>query len=163
MRTCQLLLKQKSLIRSLGLQGTVTLQTIHKAVEKLHGKPIDIVEAVFSQGSTVCGVWFSRPDVDLVVHAATPSSLHRQQIVLHELGHILLRHEGYAGASERIADLLPALPRETVMQALRLRSSYSDPEEMEAERIADTLSRLISRGRPQAETLTRMLNPGVLK
>jgi hypothetical protein len=159
MRTRLTALSTRSLVKTLRLQGPTTLRSIHEAVERIHGKPIDIVEAQFSKGSTVHGVWFSRVDFDLVIHAATPSPLHRQQIVLHELAHILLRHAGYAGAPERIADLLPALPRDTIMQALRLRSNYTDPEEIEAEMIADKFSRLISRSTPRTVMLNRMLQP----
>src|SRR6185436_10468256 len=40
-----------------------------------------------------CGVWLSLPEVDYVFYEPETSQLHREHIILHELGHLLCEHQ----------------------------------------------------------------------
>lgn len=80
-----------------------------------------------------CGMWLALPDRDYIFYDAGASALHRDHIVLHELGHLACRH-----APGRVLDptvlqgLLPSLDPVTVAGVMG-RTSYSEVEEQEAE------------------------------
>lgn len=81
-----------------------------------------------------CGLWVATAKADHIFHARGASALHQQNIILHEIGHMLCDHTlADAGNSltALLGDLDPAMVRRVLM-----RTRYSTPEEQEAEMVA---------------------------
>lgn len=92
-----------------------------------------------------CGVWLALPGADYVFYEPATSPLHRDHIILHELGHLLWDH----GTTEPVADavlaeLMPNLDLAMVRRVLG-RTTYSAVEEQEAEMVATLLLQRVSR------------------
>jgi hypothetical protein len=102
--------------------------------------------------SAPCGVLLSTNTVDYVCYAVHTSPLHRQHIILHEIGHLLFDHEGHRisltgdesppshshsqrRVSKAIEQLLPHLDPSGIRRLLH-RSVYHAPDEREAELFA---------------------------
>jgi len=93
-----------------------------------------------------CGVWLSLPEVDYVFYERETSQLHREHIILHELGHLLCEHQPTEVIDEEvIAKLFPHL-NPTVVHRVLGRTTYTAIEEQEAEMIASLV-----RGRVENE------------
>jgi hypothetical protein len=98
-----------------------------------------------------CGVWVALADEDIIFIDQRTSSLHQEQIGLHEIGHILCRHDETATPAADFARiLLPGLDPEMVQRVLG-RTSYDTRQEQEAEMIATLLGERI-RVRPDGST-----------
>ena len=83
-----------------------------------------------------CGVWLSLPDADYVFFESETSQLHREHIILHELGHLLCEHQPTEVIDEEvIAQLFPDL-NPTVVHRVLGRTTYTAVEEQEAEVLA---------------------------
>ena len=83
-----------------------------------------------------CGVWLSLPDVDYVFYEPETSQLHREHIILHELGHLLCEHQPTEVIDEEvITQLFPDLNPIVVRRVLG-RATYTAVEEQEAEMVA---------------------------
>jgi len=104
-----------------------------------------------------CGVWLSLPDVDYVFYEPETSQLHREHIILHELGHLLCEHQPTEVIDEEVvAQLLPHL-NPAVVQRVLGRTTYTAIEEQEAEMLASLV-----RGRVERELrTTRKLGDGI--
>lgn len=85
------------------------------------------------------GAWVQTPERDFVFCEQDTSALHREHIVLHELGHMLCGHRPLWSVEEELAVLLatdvPGLTSEAVRHMLG-RSRPSSPVEAEAELFA---------------------------
>lgn len=98
-----------------------------------------------------CGVLVSTTTVDVVCYAANTSPLHRRHIILHEIGHLELGHEGHRvsvtddhPAPGGAAPFMPNLDRTGIRRLLH-RSSYHTPDEAEAELFATLAGDRINR------------------
>lgn len=83
---------------------------------------------------TPCGMWLATETADHIFHVPGSSELHQQNIILHEIGHMLWDHS-FEGNTDTITALLPDLNPAMVARTL-LRTSYSAPQEQEAEMMA---------------------------
>lgn len=126
--------------RHLGLREDVSTADIVAATSKLRGRPIAVRESEHLNGTEVCGVWFAHPDEDRIFHAATPYESFRQQIVLHELAHMLLGHDELPPVETQAPAFFSDLPLDRV----RWRASFRDGTEADAEQLAYTLAKLVS-------------------
>jgi hypothetical protein len=79
-----------------------------------------------------CGMWVATAQADHIFHAPGASALHQQNIILHEIGHMLAEH---TMAGSDLAALLTNLDP-AVVQRVLARTRYSTPQEEEAEMIA---------------------------
>lgn len=100
-----------------------------------------------------CGLWVETEVADHVfVAQSTP--VHRTQIVLHEISHMLAGHDRADPEWTRL--LTPDVDPDVVRSVLG-RSSYTSEQEREAETIATLIAvRAPSVGRGVADTLARM-------
>jgi hypothetical protein len=110
------------------------IQTLCDRVSARRGRTLRLLPKDASSGP--CGLWLALPEADYVFFEPETSLLHRDHIILHELGHLLCDH----GASETIDDdvlreLLPSLDLTMVRRVLG-RTTYSSVEEQEAEMFA---------------------------
>ncbi|MEW1637126.1 hypothetical protein AB0469_23980 [Streptomyces sp. NPDC093801] len=100
---------------------------------RIHPLPREAAE------SGVCGLWVGTETVDYVFYEAHTTPLHREHIVLHELGHILFGHHSLEG-EENGGDAPVVLGR----------TNYTTRQEQEAEMLASMIRiRTSGAGRPR--------------
>lgn len=127
---------------SLRLPSHLTLERLVAIVAARRRRRIEIEATTILNGTSVCGLWLSTDTREIILHAVTDSALHRQQFILHELGHMILRHNELGISSDYAASLFPNLDGEMVSRALA-RSSFVDDLEAAAETLADLLAAAI--------------------
>jgi len=143
-------------LRELGLDRPFTLTELCEHLGERRGRPIRLM-AVDLPADAPCGLWIGTAAVDYICYQGETSALHREHIVLHELGHMIVHDTGTGGSGADSAWLLrlaPHLDPATVRRVYARDCGESD-EERQAEMIA-TLLRGTCR-RPAAPP-----SPGVL-
>lgn len=129
---------------SLGLTGSaLTLSSLLERVSALRGRPVVIEPVEALRNTETCGLWLSTDHTEFVFHAPTDSELHRQQCILHELSHMILRHDETVVSAGYAKTLFPDLTGERVRSALS-RSEFDKSHEVIAELLADLLATAIS-------------------
>lgn len=140
---------------SLALPAHLNLERLVGVVESVRHRPIQIEAARALNGGSVCGLWLSKDDVEIILHAVSPSGLHRQQFVLHELGHMVLRHDELVVQADYIEVLFPNLPVGLVSRVLA-RSSFTDDLEAAAESLADLFAGAIRNSAREPRSFERV-------
>lgn len=115
-------------------------------VSEMRGRPIHLVPVdTASLIDSPCGLWLRRDADDLLLYAEGTSNYHIDQIVCHEVGHMVLGHSQMLSyranrddTEQLCHDLMPDLDPETV-RAVLARGEYSDKQEQEAETFASLL------------------------
>ena len=138
--------KERTALSALDLPEFFGLDDLIAAVESSRATRIEIVEfpRIFPEDG-LFGIWLNTGFGDYILHAPTASELHRCQIVLHELAHMILGHDLAAGQTSAAA-LFPDLPEETVLRTLA-RGHADNDMEREAEALADLLACSIRQNR----------------
>lgn len=133
-------------LATLNLPVSFVLEDLIAAVERLRSTTIEIVEfpGIYPEDG-LFGIWLNTGFGDYILHAPTESELHRRQIVLHELSHMILGHDLATGQTSAAA-LFPDLPEQAVLRTLA-RGHTDNAMEREAEALADLLASSIRRGR----------------
>ncbi len=134
--------------QALGLTQQVTLDSLQASICNQRHRKIVIEELSVLPGTDICGIWLVLPDKDVILHAPTRSSWHRQQIILHEFSHMILHHDIGATDGSISSDLLPELHPGRAQKILR-RDSFNNEVELTAELLADRLAARIMRGAGQ--------------
>lgn len=135
----------------LKLKDPVSLRSIQAHLEAARGRNIVIKPIAHTPTDKVCGLWFGLDDLDLILHAQAASEVHRQQIILHEFAHMVLRHEQEDLSHDYARVFFPDLDPDRVVKALK-RSNFFDEFEVTAELLADRLASRIRRSqRPDAQ------------
>jgi hypothetical protein len=139
----------------LQLPAHLNLERLVEVVEGVRQRPIQIEAAGALNGGSVCGLWLSTEDVEIILHAVSPSGLHRQQFVLHELGHMVLRHDELVVPAPYLEVLFPNLPVGLVQRVLA-RSSFTDDLEAAAESLADLFAAAIRNSAKEPRSFERV-------
>lgn len=126
----------------LQLPARVTLDSLIEHVEAVRNRRIVIIESEKLTGKKICGLWIPREHVDVVYHSVTKGMLHRQQMILHELSHMILRHDEAEGATWQGIKVFQELSGEVVAKALA-RGDFRSDLEATAEHLADLLAAAI--------------------
>jgi hypothetical protein len=111
------------------------------------GRPLRVLPVSTGRpAGAVCGAWVPLPEEDVLVVEADTTPWHREQIVLHEIGHMLCDHplSPQAAAAAWAQRAFPHLDPEMVTTLLA-RSSYESPAEREAEMTASLIESRIRR------------------
>lgn len=127
---------------ALNLPSHLSLDRLISIVENVRHRRIQIDVSDSLNGGSVCGLWLSTDSTEIILHAPSPSALHRQQFVLHELGHMVLRHDEIVVSSNYAESLFPNLSGEKVSRILG-RSDFLDHIEAAAETLADLFAAAI--------------------
>ncbi|MGO4145754.1 hypothetical protein AB4Y77_11760 [Paenarthrobacter sp. YAF11_1] len=147
--------RAESAFVSLALPTHLNLERLVKVVEDVRHRPIQIEAIGALNGGSVCGLWLSTDAVEIILHAISPSGLHRQQFVLHELGHMVLRHDELVVPADYIEVLFPNLPAGLVSRVLA-RSSFTDDLEAAAESLADLFAAAIRNSAREPRSFERV-------
>jgi hypothetical protein len=146
-------------LRTVGIPEPFDLDRFADEVSRRRRRRLTLLPKQTSLGP--CGVWLALPDADYVFYEPHTSDLHREHIVLHELGHLVHEHEPTEGIdAEVLAELFPTLDGSVVRRVLA-RTSYTTVEEQEAEMFA-SLVRGIVDGRMLRRTPTGQREDPVL-
>jgi hypothetical protein len=135
---------------SLDLSEPVSLSSIQAHLEAMNGRRIIIKPIQGTPTDKVCGLWFGLDDADLILHAKAASEVHRQQIILHEFAHMILRHEQEDLPHDYAKTFFPDLAPERVVSALK-RTDFFDELEVTAELLADRLASRIRRSKQRPD------------
>ena len=122
---------------ALVLPSRVSIPSLVSLVEQSRKTHISIASSPLLNGTEICGLWLSRETDDLIFHVETDSEHHRQQIVCHELAHMILRHDEVAGPT--VHGILGAHNPVIAFG----RSDFRDEFEFAAESLADLLTSAI--------------------
>jgi hypothetical protein len=128
----------RAILDDLHVPQTYSLDAILCWVERLRERPL-ILKELPGQGALagVCGLWLAAEDSDFVFYEARTAGLHREHIILHEIGHMLCDHRRAvhsrldSGLGGLLGDRYPRL-----IQHLMARTSYTTLEEQQAEMLA---------------------------
>ena len=131
---------------------------------ELRGRPIRLVPAdTTALADSPCGLWLERDHDDLILHEIGTSDYHIDQIVGHELGHMLLGHrrsQVFGADKGRERDLcrqvLPDIDPETVRAVLG-RANYGSDQERDQEREAETFASLLMIAAAEADERHSMM------
>ena len=125
-----------------------TAQLVHDLADA-RGRPIRVTTLPWLAAPHLpCGVWIATTDTDHVFVEQGTTGVHREHIVLHEIGHLVSNH-GATGSTDLLEHLLPNIDPAIVEKVLR-RSRYTQPQEREAELVATLALARMSRLAPLA-------------
>ncbi|OMC26103.1 ImmA/IrrE family metallo-endopeptidase [Mycobacterium colombiense] len=108
---------------------------------QMRGRAIRLVPAdTAALADSPCGIWLACDDEDVILHETGTTDYHIDQIVGHEIGHILLGHGRSANhpGDAAVCHALPDLDPDTVRAVLG-RSHYAGDQERDAEMFASLL------------------------
>lgn len=113
---------------------------------ELRGRPIRLIPTdTASLAGSPCGLWIVRRNDDIILHESGTSEYHIDQIVRHEIGHMILGHDRVHGGQTRpdnvvdlLCALLPAIDPAAVRAVLG-RQHFANEQEREAEAFANLL------------------------
>jgi hypothetical protein len=98
-----------------------------------------------------CGAWLSVNDTDYILYEERTSPLHQLHIIMHEIGHIVCRHEATPLLDHETAMvLMPSLDPNMIARVLG-RTSYPVHDEQQAEMIASLILQRASRWSPEPD------------
>jgi hypothetical protein len=124
-----------------------SLQSVVNHVESVRGTVLRIAPLDALRGTAACGLVLLRNGVHDIYYVPATSPLHRMQCILHELSHVLLRHDETTTGDDQLARFVPDLCLE-VGDKLFGRVAFDDEIEVEAEHLADRLAAAIRTPRP---------------
>ena len=128
----------RAVLADVGVPDPFSVDAFLERLIAQRGRPIRLMPMDSSPGAP-CGMWLKTERADYVFHERASTPLHRDHIVLHELGHLLCDHSSQAaGGDGALAQLLPGLSTETVRHVLG-RTAYASRHEQEAEVFASLL------------------------
>ncbi|WP_433662979.1 hypothetical protein ACQPW1_13055 [Nocardia sp. CA-128927] len=112
------------------------------ALSKVRGRPIHLVplpsDSVAAGHGTLSGVWLNCGDSDVIAYDARTTEYHADQIIAHEIGHMLLDHAVAGAGSVGGRRLLPNIDPAVVGRVLG-RTDLQSCQEDEAELFANLL------------------------
>ncbi|WP_238420731.1 hypothetical protein [Gordonia sp. 'Campus'] len=122
----------RSTLRGLDLDLPLDVTQLCDRYGERRGRPIRLIAHPLPAG-VPNGIWLAASDADYFFYQANTSRLHRDQIVIHEFGHLVAGHQilGEVGSGG-------ALTSDESDAALR-RTCYADDPEWEAEMLASMI------------------------
>lgn len=126
----------RRLVERGGVPRPLDIDELVARLEAHRERPIELRASAVPDGGP-CGLWIRRPDHDVIVFTVHATGLHRDHIVLHEVGHMLADHRRGPAFARR-----PTEQPDTgldLAEYLRSRPSYTAHEEHEAEMIANLI------------------------
>ncbi|MFF3209826.1 hypothetical protein ACFYYB_04100 [Streptomyces sp. NPDC002886] len=127
----------EAILGRLDLTDPFSLDGLCERIAEQRGRPIRLHPLPKEAAeSGVCGLWVGTADVDYVFYEAQTTPLHREHIVLHELGHILFGHHSLDAPVE---DPRGAGGPDGAVPTVLGRTNYTTRQEREAEMLASMI------------------------
>jgi hypothetical protein len=133
----------ETLLRDLEVPHPFSVAALSDSVRRVRGRPLIILPMPLPSGDdSPYGMWAEYPDADFILHEAGTSPVHRDQIILHEIAHILLGHGAAAslpgrGGTASLGTVSGSGVRPAT--AMMTRRGYGNGEERDAEIVASLL------------------------
>ncbi|WP_051022193.1 ImmA/IrrE family metallo-endopeptidase [Nocardia pneumoniae] len=125
-------------LRGLGLPGRFTVAELAEAVAERRARPLRLRPESFAVTGLTGGLLVTET-IDFIAYQRNTSKVHQDHIVCHELGHLLAGHRTVdVRGAEAVGLLAPNIDPAVVRRMLG-RTSYAQPQEQEAEDIANML------------------------
>lgn len=152
----------------LSLPAELNLGDVVEFASERRGRPILVRTLTSLAGTATCGLWLSTEGTEYVFHAPSESVLHRRQIILHELSHMILGHGietdiGPGTITELFPDLDPtSVKRVLARTSFRTRttwpmsSSSRTTQEAAAEHMADLFAAALRRSASRSAKLEQL-------
>ncbi|RJK95908.1 hypothetical protein D5H78_09920 [Vallicoccus soli] len=138
------------LLDALELPADADLEQLVQRLAEVRGRRLVLQARPMLDGP--CGIWVAMPEADYVFYEEQTNALHREHIVLHELGHVAADHAPPGRIPVDVAlALMPSLDPALVRRMLG-RTSYSSEEEREAELFASVFRERRSVALPAGKT-----------
>ncbi|MET9451139.1 regulator component [Streptomyces cinerochromogenes] len=136
---------------------SLSLDAVCARVEELRGRPLVLRELPEEAAATgACGLWLGTDNADYVFYEARTAPLHREHIILHEIGHVLCdHHRSITDDGDDLTDRLLEGLQPHLVRRVMARTSYTTTEEQEAEMIASLIQSAGTAG-PVAGPLGRL-------
>ncbi|MFG3015719.1 regulator component [Streptomyces cinerochromogenes] len=136
---------------------SLSLDAVCARVEELRGRPLVLRELPEEAAATgACGLWLGTDNADYVFYEARTAPLHREHIILHEIGHVLCdHHRSITDDGDDVTDRLLEGLQPHLVRRVMARTSYTTTEEQEAEMIASLIQSAGTAG-PVAGPLGRL-------
>ncbi|MGW5847392.1 hypothetical protein ACWFQ8_05380 [Streptomyces sp. NPDC055254] len=129
----------EKILGHLDLSHPFSLEALCNRIAQQRGRPIRLHPLPKEAAeSGVCGLWVGTASVDYVFYEAQTTPLHREHIVLHELGHILFGHHALEGEETDGAPVVLG------------RTNYTTRQEQEAEMLASMIRIRTANSAPQS-------------
>ncbi|MFI8261736.1 MULTISPECIES: hypothetical protein [unclassified Streptomyces] len=130
----------EKILGHLELTHPFSIEGLCNRIAEQRGRPIHLHPLPKEAAeSGVCGLWVGTDSVDFVFYEAQTTALHREHIVLHELGHILFGHNS-----------LEAEDNDGRVPTVLGRTNYTTSQEQEAEMLASMIRIRTTGSCPQA-------------
>ena len=130
----------KARLRDIEIPRPFDLDVFAENVQAHRNRPLFILPSLVpASDKSPYGTWWATRGGDFIFHEPHTTPLHRAQIVLHELAHMLLGHSAAVVIDADISrSALPDLDPEVVESILH-RHDYDTPEEREAEMLGSLM------------------------
>ncbi|MGP3949922.1 toxin [Streptomyces sp. 7N604] len=130
-----------AIVEQLQIPDPFDINDLCDRLEETRGRAISLAPMPLPVGEgSPCGLWVATDDVDYILYQERTSRVHQVHIILHEIGHLLCRHEATPALHDEVSRLLmPTLDPELVRVVLG-RTQYTSQEERAAELIASLIS-----------------------
>lgn len=134
----------EDLLERVEIPDPFDIETFLNLLAARRGRPLHVLPLPEQYGPLApCGIWVATDIVDWVLVRSGTSDLHRDAILLHEIGHMVAGHQLLPMLDSSVPQwLLPHLDRDMVKRVLG-RTGYSEEREQEAEMLS---SLILSRG-----------------
>jgi hypothetical protein len=128
----------RRLIRDLRIEQAISVAVLCRGLAEHRGRPLYV--RTFPKEAAcldICGAWIATSQADYIFVESYTSRIHRDHIVLHEIGHMICDHRLAVLGSDpsKLDSLFEDLNPETVQRVLG-RTNYSVTQERDAERVA---------------------------
>ena len=138
-RRCQ------GLLRDVRVPDPFDVDAFCDDLSQSRGRPIHVLPqpGAVTDG-TPCGVWIATAAEDVIFVEPGVAPLHREHIILHEVGHMICDHEPASPVARGLTGrLMPHLSPALVTRVLG-RTSYATAQEQEAEMVATMIGSRIT-------------------
>jgi hypothetical protein len=135
----QIKLRCQAVIALLAVPRPFSLETFRASLEGQRDRPL--VLTATAMPAAYAGLWISTERADYIFYEQDAAPDEQLQVILHEIGHMVMNHLGIPFTGRVIARLFPHLDPDMVAAALAGSVSstvYSETEELEADTFTTT-------------------------
>lgn len=126
-----------AIARELEVPRPFSLSQLLATLAGQRQRPIHLSPIASGPGAP-CGLWIGTAEADYIFHEEGTTPWHKTHIIMHEVAHMLLGHEGTAAFHKQARLLAPDVDPAMVRLILG-RTAYSTQEEREAEALASLI------------------------
>lgn len=124
-------------LRALDIEAPISVRELASRMGIQRGKPIRLIEYPLPVPGPF-GLWLATPSADYILYQAATTPDHQDQIIAHELGHLISGHTSDEQDDDVWQEIMSDISPEMIRRALR-RTSYDTEAEREAETAATIL------------------------